>query len=539
MPRIEDEIYKLNSEIDKFLAEEGDGDSGDEGSSAEAVTLRPKPGAITPLGVRVDRGAGFLGANGATATIGEMDSTLANIRAWKQKHEREMLEMRQRNEQRNEALAQAAGSGDAKLGAQPGAPAPDVPGDALQAAAQGAITTALGDEADADLRELTRERRERQERLVSGIRQKYSAAEDGSGLGRGGVDGGGIGAGSDGPAAQALLAASGVRASRPSVSHPPLESLLRDLNVWSSVDPATSAAVGARVTYMPPGTSAGLDRPISAARKKAEVAANAAVLRGQQLMAELEAELRALEGPGGAGGGGGADAGSTAARPGDTLGDVASFTGMRASSFARPGSGSGPLGAVDMNGRSAAGVSEAGGLGFSGSGGGVGGAAADAGLPLDPLLDWSVQLQGVLARMDALQTGYQAGALAAACGADTSSRPGSGRAGGSGAGSAAGLRTASASSLMPPRPGSARIKLDPLPQAPALLAAAAAAAASGSARGQPGAAVKRSGSSGSTSMAGGGTQQEDPGPGAGSESVHFAGSRIRQLREMQRQDSAQ
>ncbi len=50
-----------------------------------------RPGAITPLGVRVDRGSGLLGASGTQSTLGEMDGVLSGIRAWKQKHEREMV----------------------------------------------------------------------------------------------------------------------------------------------------------------------------------------------------------------------------------------------------------------------------------------------------------------------------------------------------------------------------------------------------------------------------------------------------------------
>lgn len=51
----------------------------------------PRPGAITPLGVRVDRGSGLLGSSGTQSTLGEMDCVLSGIRAWKQKHEREMV----------------------------------------------------------------------------------------------------------------------------------------------------------------------------------------------------------------------------------------------------------------------------------------------------------------------------------------------------------------------------------------------------------------------------------------------------------------
>ncbi|KAG2450786.1 hypothetical protein HYH02_004623 [Chlamydomonas schloesseri] len=449
-----------------------------------------------------------------------MDSTLANIRAWKQKHEREMLEMRQHNEQ--VLQAQATGSpSDAQPDAQPGASAA---GALPTPAASASMNVALGDEEDADLLDLVRERRERQERLVSGIRHKYSAAQQhpaGSA-----AAGGGQGPGSDSATVQALMGASGIWASVRSVDQPPLESLLRNVDVRGMLDPTAAAAVGDRVTYVPGGASGAPDRPMSAARKKAEAAANEAVLRGQQLMAELEAELRALEGPAGGAGAGGAG------------GALAGAAGAGSLSFTRPGSGGGPLGATGA-GRGA-GLTAGNGLGTASVSSSA--AAADGEVPLDPLLDWSVQLQGVLAKMDALQTGYQAAAVAVARGgADGgagggSSRPGSGAGAGGGAGK---LRTGSGSSLVPPRPGSARIKLDPLPQAQALLAAAAVAAASGGASGGAG---RRPGSSGSASAAGGGRQEQvegEQGEGTGPEPVPFAGNRIRQLREMQRQDSAQ
>lgn len=41
-----------------------------------------RPGAITPLGVRVDRGQGLLSSASANATLTEMDSTLSSLKQW-------------------------------------------------------------------------------------------------------------------------------------------------------------------------------------------------------------------------------------------------------------------------------------------------------------------------------------------------------------------------------------------------------------------------------------------------------------------------
>ncbi|GFR48584.1 hypothetical protein Agub_g10487, partial [Astrephomene gubernaculifera] len=115
--------------------------------------------------------------------------------------------------------------------------------------------------------------------------------------------------------------------------------------------------------------------------------------------------------------------------------------------------------------------------------GGDGGADGEAPL-LDPLLDWSVQLQGVLARMDALQTGYQAvGAMtagAAATAGVAGTRPArtavnqsaagtetrEEERGAEGAGVGTGPRASESNSALPssslPRPSSSRIRLEPL-----------------------------------------------------------------------------
>lgn len=87
----------------KRVAEMVDDNCSDEEDSEQRS--KPKPGAITPLGVRVDRGQGPLSINGASATIAEMDAAINSIRAWQQRRERDMAEMMRRNET---AMEQAA-----------------------------------------------------------------------------------------------------------------------------------------------------------------------------------------------------------------------------------------------------------------------------------------------------------------------------------------------------------------------------------------------------------------------------------------------
>ncbi|KAL6759103.1 hypothetical protein V8C86DRAFT_1376207 [Haematococcus lacustris] len=51
---------------------------------------QPKPGAITPLGVRVDKGGGMLSTMGASNTLAEMDGVLSGLRHWNARREREL-----------------------------------------------------------------------------------------------------------------------------------------------------------------------------------------------------------------------------------------------------------------------------------------------------------------------------------------------------------------------------------------------------------------------------------------------------------------
>ncbi|GFR48583.1 hypothetical protein Agub_g10486, partial [Astrephomene gubernaculifera] len=348
MSDVEEEIQKLHNEISRFLDEEGGGDSGDEDVDV-APAARARPGSITPMGVRVDRGSGLLGAHGTTATLGEMDAVLSNIRAWKQKHEREMLEMRQRSEQ---ALAEAdtnpelpaksaqSHTDDGAAGPllRPGSGSASCPGKRAHGGAAAAPAAAaaaaapeeplqllsppaelgLEEEEDEDLRELLRERRERQQRILSAHRQPWhpqpqrqqQAGEQTQGqqdlrlrIGEGpeGLEGRGQGYG-QGLSCVPSSAAAGegggsVKELSACLAPPPPASMLRG-----------SSSLG-RAPHPDPlprsGAPPSAKRPSTAARKQAEAAATAALLRGQQLLAELEAELRELEeggsGPAGAG----------------------------------------------------------------------------------------------------------------------------------------------------------------------------------------------------------------------------------------------
>lgn len=66
--------------------------------SEAAQRTKPKPGAITPLGVRVDRGQGLLSVSGASATLAEMDAAISSIKAWQQRHEHDVADMMRRHE---------------------------------------------------------------------------------------------------------------------------------------------------------------------------------------------------------------------------------------------------------------------------------------------------------------------------------------------------------------------------------------------------------------------------------------------------------
>ncbi|GAX79458.1 hypothetical protein CEUSTIGMA_g6899.t1 [Chlamydomonas eustigma] len=72
-----------------------DEDSGDEDNN------RPKhghkPGSITRLGVRIDKGHGLLSTEAATKTLEEMDSAIASLRQWQRHHEREMADLMQKH----------------------------------------------------------------------------------------------------------------------------------------------------------------------------------------------------------------------------------------------------------------------------------------------------------------------------------------------------------------------------------------------------------------------------------------------------------
>ncbi|KAG1670812.1 hypothetical protein FOA52_003403 [Chlamydomonas sp. UWO 241] len=55
-------------------------DDGD--SDGEGALPRQKPGHITPLGVRMDKGSGLLSREATESTLAEMDATIAGVRAW-------------------------------------------------------------------------------------------------------------------------------------------------------------------------------------------------------------------------------------------------------------------------------------------------------------------------------------------------------------------------------------------------------------------------------------------------------------------------
>ncbi|KAG2491646.1 hypothetical protein HYH03_010016 [Edaphochlamys debaryana] len=368
MSKLQDEVDALHADIRKFLAEEG-ADSGDDDDAAPSVPIvRARPGSITPMGVRVDRGPGLLGQSTATETLGEMDSVLSNIRSWKQKHERDMLEMRQRAE---------AAMGDTPSEAKPNGIA-NGSGGAHDASSSAGVLLPP----EEDLRQLLRE---------------AQAQPDGPGAERVGPAGARL--------ASVLAQRSAGRAAAATTVGTPAQG---PVTLPESIRAAAAAAAST-----PP-----LARPASAAAKAGSAAADAALLRGQQLMAELEAELAAL-------GLDGADL------------DLDLGLGPHLEEDA-PGTSATAAAAAGPRPRSAA----------RGPPGAGAGAAAAAGGALE---EWSVALQGVLAKMDALQTGYQATAMA-----------GSGSGSGSGAAAAGGGGGAGAVSA-PPRPASGRLTLDPLP----------------------------------------------------------------------------
>ncbi|GIL76054.1 hypothetical protein Vretifemale_5788 [Volvox reticuliferus] len=445
-----------------------------------------------------------------------MDSVLTNIRAWKQKHEREMLELRQRNEH---ALSQVA---EAVMQLEQDSPLKPI-SIREDGQAVGAITNAvatpdswtsrlspscqqdfghakvsheqqqcqqsrkeqasgglppmlqLGEEDDEDLVTLLRERHERHDRILSGsaavklglaseTAQAHAPVLDQALIGSYITD-----ADAQGQPQQTRVTreGSGGGSSQPmsTPGQPSLESVLR-----------ASIPRPARPQHLL--GSAPSERPTTAARRRAEEAANAAVLRGQQLLSELEAELRELDG----------------GERGPRRTDLRASSSDRGSDVMGTETGTAtPLGFWEA-GRPRSGQSGA----PTGSGmlGGDGGdedadhsapsttaTAPVAGYPhVESLMNWSAQLQGVLAKMDALQTGYQVVAAAAATAARGSgtgdaasagfgaggSRPGSG---GTCASTAAGAGWGTASpsgASLTSRPGSARVRLEPLPRGPCL-----------------------------------------------------------------------
>ncbi|GIL44714.1 hypothetical protein Vafri_2232 [Volvox africanus] len=221
------------------------------------------------------------------------------------------------------------------------------------------------------------------------------------------------------------------------------------------------------------------ERPTTAARMRAEEAASAAVFRGQQLLSELEAELRELEG--GERGRSRTDLRISSTDMGNHVMGIGAGTATSVVLWEAGRSRSGTSMTSTANGVLGDGGNDEDADHLASS---VTATATAAGYPhVEFLMDWSAQLQGVLAKMDALQTGYQAVAAAAATAAR---RPGSGdaasaglgarvtRAGSGGtcastaAGAGSGTGSPSGASLTS-RPGSARLRLEPLPRGPCLL----------------------------------------------------------------------
>ncbi|GLI65015.1 hypothetical protein VaNZ11_008442 [Volvox africanus] len=513
MPNVEEEFGKLNDDITRFLKEEGCVDSGDD-DIEPYMAPRARPGSITPLGVRVDRGAGLLGFNSATSTIGEMDSVLTNIRAWKQKHEREMLELRQRNEHALSQVAEAvtqleqasplsSNTSREAVGTDTSAVAtPDLWASLLSPSRQRDFNHAkvrheeqqcqqqqkepasgkeqasglpppvqLGEEDDEDLTTLLRERQERRDRILSGSATAKLGLTSKTAQAHIPVQGQAFGypiADADAQSQQSTAtrggSGGGSSQSMSTTDQLPLVSVLR-----------ASMPCPARSQHLL--GSAPSERPTTAARRRAEEAASAAVFRGQQLMSELEAELRELEG--GERGRSRTDLRVSFTDRGSDVMGVGAGTATSVGLW-EPGS---PRSGTSMT-FTANGVLGDGGNDEDADHLASSATVATAGYPhVEFLLDWSAQLQGVLAKMDALQTGYQAVAAAAAT---ATRRPGSGNAASAGLGArvnspgsggtcastaaVAGWGTGNPSGAsMTSRPGSARLRLEPLPRGPCLL----------------------------------------------------------------------
>ena len=49
---------------------------------ANNVSFSLRPGSITPLGVRVDKGQGLLSTSSAAETLADMDQTISSLRTW-------------------------------------------------------------------------------------------------------------------------------------------------------------------------------------------------------------------------------------------------------------------------------------------------------------------------------------------------------------------------------------------------------------------------------------------------------------------------
>eukprot|EP00798_Chlamydomonas_sp_ICE-L_P019377 gene19377-26026_t len=73
----QDALNRAHAQLAAVLA--ADDSEHEDGSSKQRAK---RPGAITPLGVRVDKGPGLLGENTAASTLSEMDSAISGIRQW-------------------------------------------------------------------------------------------------------------------------------------------------------------------------------------------------------------------------------------------------------------------------------------------------------------------------------------------------------------------------------------------------------------------------------------------------------------------------
>mmetsp|Transcript_37713 Transcript_37713/g.106567 ORF Transcript_37713/g.106567 Transcript_37713/m.106567 type:complete len:312 (-) Transcript_37713:615-1550(-) len=96
--------YKQRSRASSLQPETTDDEGTDwqDSSSSEEPSPkpRPRPGTITPLGIRHDKSKGPLGLQTAASTIQEMDTAIARLRSWQSSRHSQMAALR-REEQRD------------------------------------------------------------------------------------------------------------------------------------------------------------------------------------------------------------------------------------------------------------------------------------------------------------------------------------------------------------------------------------------------------------------------------------------------------